>query len=494
MDVAVEKLPIEGTSRSALGELMSIAAPTVAQMASYTVLQFTDTWMLSAYDVALDTGQGLAPTAAGNSGMFSFAIISLGVGALWVVNTLASQSFGQKDYRTCGRYLWQGVWLSFLFAALLYVTLPFSSWVFNMAGHEPRLVAMESTYFSIAISAAILKLIGTAFGQFMLAINRPNLVLIAAVIGVGVNVLANWVLIFGKLGVEPMGVAGAAWGTNIAVGVEMLILIWFAFRPSIRRAFGVDQWRLESKSLRLLMKVGIPSGVQFVADVLAWSMFGIWVMAVFGTQAMAANTFMMRYMVVSFMPAFGIAVAVTALVGRYIGMGRLDLARQRAHLGFMVTAAYMLGLGLCFFIFRHHLIKLFTDDPEVLQIGATLLIFAAIYQFFDAMYIVYNGALRGAGDTLVPAIATGVLCWGITVFGGYFVAKHWTGFGPAGPWIAATVYGVILGVFMLVRFQRGDWKAANLERKAAGDTLDGFEALAQMPTIALSGEANPPRL
>src|SRR5205807_827303 len=142
-----------------------------------------------------------------------------------------------------------------------------------------------------------------------------------------------------------------------------------------------------------LIGVGVPSGVQIVADVLAWSLFGMWVMGRFGTNNMAANTYMFRYMVLSFMPAFGIATAVTALVGRYIGRKQPDVAARRAHLGFVVTAVYMMTCGLGFFLGRNVLIRLFSQDPEVLRIGAMLLVFAAVYQFFDGMYIVYNGAL-----------------------------------------------------------------------------------------------------
>jgi MATE family multidrug resistance protein len=125
------------------------------------------------------------------------------------------------------------------------------------------------------------------------------------------------------------------------------------------------------------------------------------------------------------------------------------------------------------------LMRLFTDDPEIVRLGAALLIFAAIYQCFDAMYIVYNGALRGAGDTFVPAVATGVLCWGITVLGGYLVARHWPALGPAGPWLAATAYGIILGVFMIARFQRGRWQSIRLDPPKAADRLPGFEVVTQ---------------
>ncbi len=136
-----------------------------------------------------------------------------------------------------------------------------------------------------------------------------------------------------------------------------------------------------------------------------------------------------------------------------------------------------LAPGLIFFLWRNRLIGLFSHDPEVLAVGSELLMFAAVYQFFDAMYIIYNGALRGAGDTFVPALATFVLNWGITVLGGRFIAiwlvRHGiTGrSGVAGPWIAATCYGIILGVFMFARFQRGRWAALHLDDAAAPDKL-----------------------
>ncbi|HZL34523.1 MAG TPA: MATE family efflux transporter [Tepidisphaeraceae bacterium] len=440
--------------RTPIIELLLLAGPTVAQMGSYTLMQFLDTWMLA------HVGGGVnAPTAAANSGMFAFSIISLGMGVLWVVNTLASQSFGRKDYAACGRYLWQGTWFAVAFAVLLLPGLPWVSVAFVRFGHEPELVRLETLYLQIVVGFSVFKLVGTAFSQFLLAVDHPQYVLLATLIGVGANVIAAWAMIFGHLGFAQMGVAGSAWGQNVGVFFEMTALIAFACLPGIRRMYHVGDWKPRWRMLLTLLRIGIPSGVQIVADVLAWSMFGMWVMGVFGTKVMAANTFMFRYMVVSFMPAFGIGTSVTALVGRYLGRGEPAVARQRANLGFALAAAYMLTCGLLFFLGRNVLIGLFTRDAQIQRTGATLLMFAAVYQFFDAMYIIYNGALRGAGDTFIPALATALLCWGITVFAGHAVAVSHTEWGAAGPWTLATGYGIILGVFMLIRFQRGKWKA-----------------------------------
>lgn len=461
-------------NRSPLRELLALALPTVAQMASYTVMQFIDTWMLA------HVGDGVtAPTAAANSGILAFSVISLGMGVLWVVNTLVSQGFGRKDYAECGKFLWQGVWFAIGFAVLLLPTLPLTPRVFSRIGHEPQLVAMEAAYLQIVLSASVFKLVGTAVQQFLLAINRPNAVMFASAIGVAVNALAAWVLIFGHWGVDPHGVVGAAWAQNIGVFVEMLVAIAFALPAPVRRAFNLRDWRPRLPEMRTLLKVGLPSGVQIVCEVLAWWVFTSVVMAAFGTKGMAANHFVIRYMSVSFMPAFGISVAVTALVGRYIGRGEPEVARRRADLGFAVALVYMLVCGTLFLVFRHALIGLFTRDPDVLQTGALLLIFAAVYQVFDAMYIVYNGGLRGAGDTFVPAVVLAVLCWCIVVFAAYFVAHRFHNLGPAGPWLAASTYGLTLGIFMLTRFRRGKWRAIRLDAPGDADRLPGFEMATQ---------------
>jgi MATE family multidrug resistance protein len=356
-------------------------------------------------------------------------------------------------------------------SVLLLPMLPVAPQMFRALGHEPDLAQGEATYIRIVLAATVFKMVGTAFWQFLLAVDKPVAVMIATVGGVAVNAVAAWAMLFGHFGIHPMGVAGAAWGQNVGVFVEMSLLILFAIRGPLRRRYNLLDWRPRWREMRTLLEVGIPSGLQITADVLAWSLFSVWVMGQFGTPAMAANTFMMRYMVLSFMPAFGISTAITALVGRYIGRGRPDLAAQRADLGFALTAIYMVTCGLLFLLGRNVLIRLFTSDAEVLHIGALLLIFAAVYQFFDALYITYNGALRGAGDTLVPAIATGVLCWGITVFGGYLVARFWHGIGPAGPWAVATIYGIILGLFIYFRFRLGGWRAIHLEQGQTADRV-----------------------
>src|SRR5207247_1906884 len=147
-----------------------------------------------------------------------------------VVNTLVSQNYGRGDRAACGRYLWQGIWFALLYALLLLPLLPVAGSVFRAFGHEATLASVEAAYLRIMVAGAGLKLVQVALGQFLLAINRPMSVLIATLCGVSVNALAAWVLIYGKLGLPPLGIRGSALGQNIGMLVEMLVLLVLVMR------------------------------------------------------------------------------------------------------------------------------------------------------------------------------------------------------------------------------------------------------------------------
>src|SRR5262249_9788805 len=153
-----------------------------------------------------------------------------------------------------------------------------------------------------------------AFSQYMLATNRPNLVLLSSIIAVSANAVAAYAMLFGRLGVKPMGVLGAAYGQAIGVTVEMLTLVLFSlWNPALRARYNALDWRPRLGEMRTLVRIGFGSGLQFFVEVTAWSLFANWVFGILGERAMEANSFMFRYLASTFMPAFGLSSAVTAL-------------------------------------------------------------------------------------------------------------------------------------------------------------------------------------
>jgi MATE family multidrug resistance protein len=188
----------------------------------------------------------------------------------------------------------------------------------------------------------------------------------------------------------------------------------------------------------------------------------------FGELHLTAGWSTLRYMHLSFMPAVGFSVATTALVGRYIGAGKPDLAANRAHWALGMAIVYMTVCGLAMAIWRDSLVGVFVDADdaaiaaEVITIGSRLMICAAVFQTFDAVGIVYTGALRGAGDTLLPGVATIVLSWSLIVGLGAWLAWNRADWTSVGPWVGASVYIIVYGVWMALRFERGAWRRIRL--------------------------------
>jgi MATE family multidrug resistance protein len=213
----------------------------------------------------------------------------------------------------------------------------------------------------------------------------------------------------------------------------------------------------------------LPPGIQFGTEIVCWALFMTVLVGSFGEDDMAAGWAVMRYMHFSFMPAVGFSVATTSLVGKWIGAGRPDLAVSRTRVGLALAVSYMSVCAIVFIIFRHQLISVFVSESvdaheaaEIIRIGGLLMLCGAFFQTVDAVGILYTGALRGAGDTLWPGIVQVVLVWVVMIGGGALLTKWAPGLESVGPWLAAMVYLLILGVFMGVRFERGRWRQIDL--------------------------------
>jgi Na+-driven multidrug efflux pump len=196
----------------------------------------------------------------------------------------------------------------------------------------------------------------------------------------------------------------------------------------------------------------------------------------------------------SFMPSIGFSVAVTSLVGKYIGAGQPDTAEARAYLGLRLTVIYMTACGIVFFLFRHRLAGVFVgaDVPpeeaaQIIKIGGTLLVCAAIFQTFDAFGIVFTGALRGAGDTVWPGVMTIIYSWVFIGLGGWLFVRFAPGLQSIGPWIAASFYIILFGLTVWWRFASGRWRSIDLLTKTRGDVPEPSRdvgAIAPVDSIA----------
>ncbi len=445
--------------RGDLREVIRISLPIIIGMASHTAMTFADALMVSCLP---DGNRQLAAIGPAGSAFFTFAVLVLGTGR--GTATFVSQSFGRGRHRDCARYAWQGLYLALLAQAVAGALWPVAPRFFGLFPHDPDIRGLETSYFQIRL----LHIFGTAsyavLSSYFQGTHRTKTPMVCAIVANAINLVANYILIFGKLGLPAMGLRGAAIGTVIASYVQAGALLYFFLRVAERRRYGTNRnIGFDPARFARLMRVGLPIGISFMLNLGSWAIFALFIIGSLGSNMMAAHTACINLMRLSFMPAVGLNQGVTALVGRYIGEKDLAKAHRCYHAALVLGIGYMMFMGAIFFLFRHRLIGIFSDKPEIVAAGATILIFAAIFQAFDGLDIITHGALRGAGDTVFPATIAIIMSWLVFLPLAYVLTQviDW---GVAGAWLAATINVTIISIILFARFSGGKWHEIDVFR------------------------------
>ena len=433
-------------------EILVLAGPIVIGSMSYTVMEFTDKFMVAKL--------GTEPLAAiGNAAMWSYTFTALLMGVASCVSTFVSQALGKDEKDKCASYTWQGihlVWPTLVLCLVLYLA---SGPIFRAMGHGEAVTALETQYFNIRLLGYPAMIWASALAAFFMSIGRPNIPMYIAIFANGLNIILDYVLIFGSWGAPKLGIMGAAIATDIAQWTQVGLLHGLFMLGIFHRAYQTrSTWQVHLHRLKELWRVGFPGGLAMFLDVAIWAVFTGIVIGSFGDVALAAHTITISFLHISLMVAMAMNQAIAPIVGNWIGRGDPDRAEARTYTAMKMTIAYMTGIGLFFAFSGGWLIEhVFSDDPAVIQLGHRLLILCAIFQSFDAILIVTVGALRGAGDTKW-------ILW-ITAFAGYVcflpVALVYTfvfGGGPYEAWVIATVYVIGLSGAILLRFRGGYWR------------------------------------
>jgi MATE family, multidrug efflux pump len=498
---SVDSSPIETETTTqlsedhALSEMLAIALPSVATMASYTVMQFVDKLMVKEIGP-----EPVYVSAQSNGGMMAWMMMSFVLGMTGVINSFVSQNLGANKPERGAAYAWNGLWISVIYWALIMIPAAFVVPDLFMRIHsgDPVLVELESNYAMIMLFGGLGTIISRCVHHYFYGMHRPKVVLVSALCGNATNIFLNYVLIFGHLGAPKLGLTGAGIATVTGGFIEFLIPMALFLSPRYAIEYGTRKaWRLSVACIKGLFKVGFAPGLMFVNEMACWAALMAWLVPMggeaIGDDPVWHNTtgwIALQYMHLSFMPAVGLSIATQAVVGKAMGMKRPDIALERTKLALKITMGYMALCALVFVVFRGQLIGFFinSDTPpelreKLIAIGSSVMIAAAVFQIFDAMAITTSAALRGAGDTIWPGVATIVLSW-VCIPGVGLALIHWMPqLGSMGPWIGASLYIIALGIALSFRFLGGKWKTMTLVDPDQEPDLDPFDDILPDPTL-----------
>ncbi len=439
-------------------EVLRICLPLVFSLSATVLMEFTDRIFLANY--SLD-----AISAALPAGITSYLPMAFFGGVGGYAGVFIAQYTGRGDERKIGCVLWQGIHFTLFSGLLLWLLGVFAAKpLFALAGHPQGVRELEEVYFSILCQGAVLHVAMVTLSTFFTGrgITRP--VMIITFLGVFINIPLDYALIFGHWGMPEMGVKGAAIATVTAWGVNVVCLAGLIFTKENNRRFGVlKNFHFDREIFARLMRFGIPGSLQFTMDILAFTLF-ILLVGRIGLPELAATNIVLSINALAFMPSMGVSQGMSILVGQALGRGKPGLAADYVTSGCYLLMLYILAIDLIF-IFAPNLVlapflaagQAAATHQEVLRLSRPLLQIVAAYLFFDALYMVFSGALRGAGDTRFMMLAIAVvspLCLILPVY----IGIEYLEIGVHTAWLWVLCFVTVLFLLSFWRFWKGAWK------------------------------------
>ncbi len=417
--------------------LSLLAAPLILAQLAQTSMGFVDTVMVGRLG-----NEALAGIALGNT--LFFLVLLLGMGIVLAVGPMVSQAHGAGDDAAVGRAVRQGLWL----ATGISVLAMFIFWnlkpLLLLMGQDPATVELAMSYLR-AISWGFLPSMWlTALRSMLESLSQPRPILLITIIGVGLNIFANNVLMFGKLGFPALGLVGTGYASTIVYWVMFLLSVLY-----VQRFLGSYQVfsRLRTpdvKTLRELFSIGWPIGLTLGFEVGLFSATAL-LMGLLGAVQLAAHQIALQSASVTFMVPLGLATATSVRVGQALGRRDKQAARLSGYVGIGLSAVFMSMTALAFILLPKAIISLYVDvaDPSnrrVLELAVVYLAIAGLFQIFDGLQVSASGALRGFKDTRMPMIISFIAYWGVGLSSGIYLTFS-LGWGGRGLWL-----GLVLGL------------------------------------------------
>lgn len=410
--------------------------------------------MVSVFD-SLMVGQiGTLPLAAASLGNSIFMItLVFGLGVSYSITPLIAAADGRKNYTRISLLLLNGLVSNVLLGILLFIAGYFLSPYITFLDQPDDVVKLAVPYINILFLSMVPLMVFQAFRQFAEGLSLTKQAMYISLVANTLNIILNYILIYGKLGFEPMGLVGAGWATFISRVVMALMMagyVLFAKRFEIFRHF-LRLRHLSFLHIYRIFKLGLPISGQMIFEMGAFSFSAIMI-GWLGAKELAAHQIAINVASVTYMMASGIAAAATIRVGNQKGMGNFRGMRVAGLSSFAMGALFMLGSGLLMIAGNQLIPMLYIDDVEVIEIASTLLIIAALFQISDGVQVVGLGALRGLEDVRIPSLISLLAYWVIGLPTGYLLCFK-LGFGVNGVWTGLLVGLSVAAILLFVRFK-----------------------------------------
>lgn len=425
------------------GATVRLAVPLIAGHLGQMLIGLSDTLMIGRL--------GVVPLAAATfANTILYLPLMLGIGMTMAVSIRVSQARGANDPPMAREALRNGLLMALVVGLFTVVVALATTPCLHLFGQDPEVSAAAGRYFLLSAISMIPAIGSMAVKNHSDAMNHPWPPFCILLGGVVLNVLLNWILIYGNLGAPALGLEGAAIATLVARLATLAGLILWCRRSSALREWIPQHWfkRPHGPSIRSLVKIGLPASLQLLAEVSAFVAATILIGRI-SKEALASHQVAITCAATVFMVPLGLSMALTVRVGEAWGAKALHRLRPIAVSGWLLGALFTLFSASAVLAFPGVIAGWFLHDPETLAIATALLLVSAAFQFSDAMQILSVGALRGLDDVAAPAWTAAFAYWAVSIPVGAWLAFR-LDLGAPGMWWGITV-GLTLTAGLLGR-------------------------------------------
>ena len=443
MNILAQEREEAPSNREHVRRLFVIAYPVMLSHLGHMAVGVADSVMV---------GQlGAVPLAAVSLANSVFVLaLMFGIGISYGLTPLVAAADGKGHTARIARLLKHSFLINVLFGVLLFgavvAVIPF----LYLLDQPPAVVELATPYLWVIGGSMLPFMLFQVFKQLIEGLGHTRQAMVITLLANAVNVVLNYVLIFGKLGFPELGLVGAGWATLVSrIGMAALMVLFF-YRSKIFAAYHRTAKGFKKKIFRKLLSLGVPMGFQYVFEVGAFSGAAIMVGWI-GANALAAHQIALNLAAISYMVAAGFSAAATVRVGNQLGKGYITSMRRAGFISFGLVMLMMLCFALTFIAGQYFFPSLYIDNDEVIEIAASLLVIAAFFQLSDGIQVVGLGTLRALEDVKVPTFITLVAYWGIGIPAGYLLAFP-LGQGVQGVWWGLLAGLTVAAIFLSVRF------------------------------------------
>src|SRR5579883_714581 len=433
---------------SELRPTLSLALPLIVAELGWMSMGIVDTIMVGRLP-----NSAVAIGAVSLGGGLYYTVAIFGSGLLLGLDTLVSQAFGRKDLADARASLLNSLVVALILAPLMMGVV--SLWPPLMQRmHIDHEVVNEMGPFLRALNWSTLPLVlYFALRRYMQAVGVVKPITFALISANVVNLVGNWIFIYGRMGSRAYGLPGSGWSTCAARIYITLVLAGSLLYFNKRKQLGLSDRgaRIEISRMFELLRLGFPAASQILLEIGVFTVAAA-LIGKLGPLPLAGHQIALNAGSFTCMVPLGISSAAAVRVGQAIGRGDAAGARRAGWTAIAVGAAFMTLAGILFVSIPAWIARIFSPDPKVIHFGAELLLVAAAFELFDGLQTVATGALRGMGDTRTPTITSLFSYWIIGLPVGYILCFH-VGWGAVGLWIGLCIGLILIGSILLILWQ-----------------------------------------